>query len=510
MDTRAIDPLTKTKNITKFQSRSLCFPFKIVLGKDNKQLYDEEFKDFFAYYERCREVGVPSLGYKPFITSSPQDMCSHWKSLKRGMGVKSGDSCFCHCCRCKSRNIATPRTNTCERCKRRGKTFCLHHPVGDADTINVMLKELQAICNESVGDIDHILQSSVIHLSPSNADRATDPTSIDFDHQLDMIKLERFSALVNEELKLRNMHTGGLLRAPLQLRRFTLRERLSLENKVIYLREQSQLTPEAAFILIDEAIPCVLHMRNRIGEKLMKEVVKEAIAGCKSTGEVKELKEGIDELLNTKVWGTSDRKGQYSLPLVDAKGEGNKGKALGEITLPNYRITELVNKFDLLIDFCISDIGKRTKLKMCMRYYRKFMSVLVQKEDYTEEQLEMFQDNVDDFMEIWCTIADGKKQMTNYLHLLGAGHVLYYMKKWKNLYRYEQEGWESLNALIKYVYFHHTKRGGYDSKDANDNIQVSSRVGALGKWIVRSLLWRSGVAIKELYEVNECDDNSLN
>ena len=50
VDTRAIDPITKL-HIDKFQSRDLCFPFKIILASDNSALYDTEFKDFFKFME---------------------------------------------------------------------------------------------------------------------------------------------------------------------------------------------------------------------------------------------------------------------------------------------------------------------------------------------------------------------------------------------------------------------------------------------------------------------------
>ena len=84
----------------------------------------------------------------------------------------------------------------------------------------------------------------------------------------------------------------------------------------------------------------------------------------------------------------------------------------------------------------------------------------------------------------------GKEGVTNYIHMLGAGHFSHYLRKWRNLYRYSQQGWESLNSLIKSYYFHRTQRGGNGSRfDADD--ERSTRTKALGDWMQRRLFWLS-------------------
>ena len=44
--------------------------------------------------------------------------------------------------------------------------------------------------------------------------------------------------------------------------------------------------------------------------------------------------------------------------------------------------------------------------------------------------------------------------------MLGSGHVSYYMKKYRNLYRYNQQGWEGLNSKITDYFFCHLRKGG--------------------------------------------------
>ena len=50
--------------------------------------------------------------------------------------------------------------------------------------------------------------------------------------------------------------------------------------------------------------------------------------------------------------------------------------------------------------------------------------------------------------------------VTNYLHLIGAGHLLYYLKLYGNLYPFSQQGWEALNKLIKSQYHCKSNHGG--------------------------------------------------
>lgn len=42
----------------------------------------------------------------------------------------------------------------------------------------------------------------------------------------------------------------------------------------------------------------------------------------------------------------------------------------------------------------------------------------------------------------------GYNGVTNYIHMLGAGHLRYYLQKWGNLNRFQNRGWEAYKAMI--------------------------------------------------------------
>jgi hypothetical protein len=50
-----------------------------------------------------------------------------------------------------------------------------------------------------------------------------------------------------------------------------------------------------------------------------------------------------------------------------------------------------------------------------------------------------------------------KEGVTNYIHMLGGKHIHYYMAQYGNLYKYSQQGWESLNEKFKLSFFNHTQ-----------------------------------------------------
>jgi hypothetical protein len=133
------------------QSREFCFPIKILLAPDSKDLYKNEFAEFFKYFEDLGMNGLPASEHgpalKPFKIVSPQDMSSFWKSLGSG-GTAKCKTLFCHCCMCKSANMTCYRENEnrCQHCKDTSNDYCYHH--------NMMVTEiLEEYKQELISDV---------------------------------------------------------------------------------------------------------------------------------------------------------------------------------------------------------------------------------------------------------------------------------------------------------------------------------------------------------------------
>ncbi len=82
---------------------------------------------------------------------------------------------------------------------------------------------------------------------------------------------------------------------------------------------------------------------------------------------------------------------------------------------------------------------------------RKFIAASVimrQKEECTDAQIINFQNNIDDFFQVWVKLFS-QSGCTNYIHFLASGHISEYMFRWRNLHRFSQQGWENFNSLLK-------------------------------------------------------------
>ena len=73
-----------------------------------------------------------------------------------------------------------------------------------------------------------------------------------------------------------------------------------------------------------------------------------------------------------------------------------------------------------------------------------------------------------------------------------SDHIKYYMELHRNLYKYSQQGWESLNSKFKQVYFRHTQRGGNYGCNTEENERT--HLCSIMKAFQREVLWISGEA----------------
>jgi hypothetical protein len=115
------------------------------------------------------------------------------------------------------------------------------------------------------------------------------------------------------------------------------------------------------------------------------------------------------------------------------------------------------------------------------------MEMAGQREDFLDEEIDAFGTQCDDFLELWVDLT-GLEGMTNYIHMIGSGHMTYYLREWRNLYRYSQQGWEALSSLLKNIYFRRTQRGGYKGGGQSRN----SKLAPIAKWMQRHPYFLSG------------------
>ncbi len=131
------------------------------------------------------------------------------------------------------------------------------------------------------------------------------------------------------------------------------------------------------------------------------------------------------------------------------------------------------------------------------------MIILRQPEEYTDKDIKEFQTKIDDFYTTYVeTSGTGKEGITNYIHMLGSSHIKYFMKQHRNLYKFSQQGWESLNKKFKLIFFNHLQHGGNYGQNVAENDR--SYLKTIYMAFQREILWKCGTA--EKYFTDTLDD----
>ena len=114
----------------------------------------------------------------------------------------------------------------------------------------------------------------------------------------------------------------------------------------------------------------------------------------------------------------------------------------------NPHTRKIVEKFETLVDYCILDEERKQKRKAVVDFHRQAMNLVTKQVDLNDEEIKEYQQLADKFFKEWVSLY-GRDGMTNYIHMVGSGHIADFLIRWRCLYRHSQQGWEALNNLIK-------------------------------------------------------------
>ena len=100
----------------------------------------------------------------------------------------------------------------------------------------------------------------------------------------------------------------------------------------------------------------------------------------------------------------------------------------------------------------INDEEERAARRVCHAKFDAVSVTIRVQHNFSDEAIDELQLILDDFFMFWIDLV-GRDGITNYLHMLGAGHFRFFFRRWRNLYQYANQGWEHYNASIK-SFFH--------------------------------------------------------
>ena len=93
------------------------------------------------------------------------------------------------------------------------------------------------------------------------------------------------------------------------------------------------------------------------------------------------------------------------------------------------------------MNHCLEDHVEHDRWLIFVEPLRIVAKWLDSKEHFAHDDVRAFQLDADLFCDVYIELT-GRDGMTNYLHSLYAGHYAYFLKRYGNLYRYSQQGWE--------------------------------------------------------------------
>ena len=270
-------------------------------------------------------------------------------------------------------------------------------------------------------------------------------------------------------LTIRGLDTDGSI-LDMQKR---LKDQLKIKHELYKLQlqiEHGTRDEKTIHYLLLNALPCILHLENCTGLKIITRLLRIGIdnaknnklAYCTERGETTNASiflKKIQTTVNTKILGAVDRPSTWKCSY------DQETRNVGTISMDNVRTRKLITDIDLLIDDCIpkevdNNEASREVWKTWIKNYCVSLDILLVKEDLTDDQIMSYQWALDLFFQQWIDINKGKEGVTNYIHLIGSGHISEYLFEWRNLYEHSQQGWENLNNVVKKYYFRRTPRGG--------------------------------------------------
>ncbi len=169
---------------------------------------------------------------------------------------------------------------------------------------------------------------------------------------------------------------------------------------------------------------------------------------------------------------------------------------MGDVKFANWRARKIIKEIDGLADICIPENqeDKRNEWKHTVSLYRNTIESLQFRNQFNDAAIDEFQNKADDFFSAWLSLQ-GYDGITNYIHMLGSGHIRYYLRKWGNLWTLQNQGWEQYNARVQMYWHHRTPKGG--------GKRSRSKLLPVARWILRLMLWKTGEGERFFKDLND-------
>ena len=117
--------------------------------------------------------------------------------------------------------------------------------------------------------------------------------------------------------------------------------------------------------------------------------------------------------------------------------------------------------------------------------FQELNEILQSRTVFNNAKIDAYQRIADTFYSKWIDFS-GREGVTNYIHSFGAGHVAYFLRKYRSLYKYSQQGWGHHNKRMNGIYHRHTQKGGKGAKE-----EMKGHIAPLFSHKTRCWMWKT-------------------
>ena len=345
-----------------------------------------------------------------------------------------------------------------------------------------------------VEEKDAVIQQSKIEWMPSDANKYQNIQHIDFiippvtaGCPPSQIRVQ-YGALLKKELIIRQMFQelspGKTLESMQIVLKRSIMEGVEIKIMRTAINRWEKVGENQKQIALEDAIFCTLHLELRGNEAKLGGLMNEGFKHRQTCRLVDEYENNMKSIVNKDRLGMSSHQNQWRFPISKDRKSIESG-----FSLKNNLSRSMFLKIDKLIDEALKFHTNDYKVewKNVIVDYLEIIEMLLIRKPFTDEMIYKFQEKVDVYYVKWIKITS-RNGMTNYIHFLGSGHVAYYLFKYRNLYRYSQQGFEAMMGKIKAIYHRCTSRGGHGStqEDRSHILQVAH-------FLMRMMMWNSGL-----------------
>ena len=534
---KLVDPRLPCQQATgKTSNQSRCLYTPAVAGYVDEAHLMKYFDRLVDCFREIQEQGycvVENERHEVFIdVVVVADMAYLHKFLRRGGGSHSCTH-FCFLCSVSSKYKQEGYPGGCRKCRLKdivydsttGAQKCRHHEVCDRDflewetarleylelnvkpripkscrpfykCVNSLLEQCLARC-KTPREINEVTKKKTLAalekwLHAENRIREGCDLSCNIHTGIRICGL----SLVSEDLRLRGVDhscmTESMQREALELLLREEEEYLKLQMYVDDKRFRNLLNEPGHRSELHKTIIDMLHCPMRTNEKVLNLLYAEITQGAHKA----ETKKPLDNLT-----AVLRRVGDLP-PSFGHKFEKKNTKVLQKIKLPYdqsrkiFSVHQLHNLRELVyIAVPESEKRKREDWMTFLYHYVKVNERLHSTLDYTADDITELEKDIDAMYAYLVTSIGGAENgVTNYFHYLGSGHVVWMIKRYGNLWRFCNEGVESLNSLASKRYNGFNNKGGHKAARKNDAKKKVLPFEVLGNWLARLSMWHIGTA----------------